>query len=106
MARFNSKDFGATIRNARKSKGLSQKNLANSLNPAISTIARYESCEISPSAEHISLICDELGIYEYELFNMDGKFQNKENSKNPFKSTILYICYNAYIPSSNKYRLQ
>ena len=29
MARFNSKDFGATIRNARKSKGLSQKNLAN-----------------------------------------------------------------------------
>ena len=106
MSSFNSKDFGNNIKKARLSKGLSQENLANSISVTTSTVARYESGEIIPNAEQITKICDELEIYEYELFDTNRKIQNIGNSKNPFKSNILYICYNAYIASSNKYRLQ
>jgi transcriptional regulator with XRE-family HTH domain len=64
---FNKKDFGKRIRSARKSKGLSQENLGNAIGKNASTIGRYENGDILPDAEQISLICDELGINEYEL---------------------------------------
>lgn len=69
MSNFNKKEFGNNIRKFRKAKGLSQENLAMLLNKTPATIARYETGEIIPNAEQIYLICNELGIYEYELFN-------------------------------------
>ena len=59
--------------------------------------------EIIPNAEQICLICNELGIYEYELFNNTRKITNTENCINPFNIDILYIYYIAYYPKSKKY---
>ena len=55
--------------------------------------------EIIPNAEQIYLICNELGIYEYELFNNTRKITNTENCINPFNTDILYIYYIAYYPN-------
>ena len=76
MSNFNKKEFGNNIRKFRKAKGLSQENLAMLLNKTPATIARYETGEIIPNAEQIYLICNELGIYEYELFNSAKKINN------------------------------
>ena len=73
MSNFDKKEFGNNIRKFRKAKGLSQENLAMLLNKTPATIARYETGEIIPNAEQIHLICNELGIYEYELFNTTKK---------------------------------
>ena len=73
MSNFDKKEFGNNIRKFRKAKGLSQENLAMLLNKTPATIARYETGEIIPNAEQIHLICNELGIYEYELFNTNKK---------------------------------
>lgn len=103
MAEFNREEFGDNIRKARKAKGLSQENLARAMNKTSATIARYESGEIIPDAEQIKLICDELGIYENDLFNSTRKITNIKNSINPFKTDTLYLYYIAYFPKTNKY---
>ena len=103
MSSFNKKEFGENIRKFRKAKGLSQENLAMAINKTPATIARYENGEIIPNAEQIYLICNELGIYEYELFNNTRKITNTENCINPFNTDILYIYYIAYYPKSKKY---
>ena len=103
MPSFDKKDFGENIRKFRRIKGLSQENLAMVLNKTSATIARYENGEITPNAEQIYLICNELDIYEYELFNSTKKITNIENSINPFNTDMLYIYYIAYYPKSKKY---
>lgn len=103
MSSFNKKEFGENIRKFRKAKGLSQENLAMAINKTPATIARYENGEIIPNAEQIYLICNELGIYEYELFNNTRKITNTENCINPFNTDILYLYYIAYYPKSKKY---
>ena len=103
MSSFNKKEFGENIRKFRKAKGLSQENLAMAISKTPATIARYENGEIIPNAEQIYLICNELGIYEYELFNNTRKITNTENIKNPFNTDTLYLYYIAYYPKSKKY---
>lgn len=103
MSNFNKKDFGENIRKFRRARGLSQENLATAINKTPATIARYENGEITPNAEHIHLICNELGIYKYELFNSSKKLTNIENSINPFNTDTLYLYYIAYYPKSKKY---
>ena len=103
MSNFDKKEFGNNIRKFRKAKGLSQENLAMILNKTPATIARYETGEIIPNAEQIHLICNELGIYEYELFNTTKKINNIENIQNPFNVDTLYLYYIAYYPKSKKY---
>lgn len=103
MSKFNKKEFGYKIREARKSKGLSLDNLAKSLNKNATTIGRCETGEILPDAEQIHLICEELDISEYELFNEPNKLNNKEKSKNPFGVKSLYLYYWAFFPTTNKF---
>lgn len=103
MSNFDKKDFGENIKKYRKAKGLSQENLAKAINKTPATIARYENGEITPNAEQIHLICQELEIYEYELFNSSKKIINIENSTNPFNTNMLYLYYIAYYPKSKKY---
>lgn len=59
MAEFDSKDFGERLKNYRIQKGLSQENIAESLNKSKTTVSRYESGEILPDK------CSYCG-YEYE----------------------------------------
>ena len=68
MAEFNRKEFGENIRKYRKAMGLSQENLARAIGKDFTTISRYEKGDVIPNAEDIKLICDELGIFENDLF--------------------------------------
>lgn len=102
MSRFNKKDFGENLRNIRKKLGLTQENLAYALKVTSATVSRYESGDILPDIEQVSILCDEFGIYVNELLNTSTKIINKENSKNPFKTKELYIYYKGIYPAKNK----
>lgn len=103
MHGFNKKDFGENIKKFRKIKGLSQENLAMAIGKTPATVARYEAGEITPNAEQIYMICNELEIYEYQLFNSTKKINNTDTIINPFNTDILYLYYIAYYPKSKKY---
>lgn len=97
MAEFDSKDFGERLRNYRIKKGLSQENIAESLNKNKATISRYEKGEVLPDVRDISIICEELGIYEADLYGNDTNRTMQHNkSKNPFNTDKLYVYFNAY----------
>ena len=97
MSNFNKKDFSERIKNYRLRKCLTQEALAKAIGKNQSTIRRFESGEIIPNAEEISMICKELEIYEADLFNSDfHKPLNKDKSINPFKTNTLYVYFNAY----------
>ena len=103
MSDFNSKEFGNKLRELRKSKGLSQDNLANKLNISRTTIGRFESGEMIPNAQIIKELCKILGVYSTELFEMDYKIKNKDDIKNPFKANCLYMYFNAYNYRTGKF---
>ncbi len=98
MAEFDSKDFGERIRNYRIKKGISQENLATALHKDRTIISRYESGEVLPNANDISMLCQELGIYEADLFANDNlvRTMQHDKSKNPFKTDKLYVYFNAF----------
>lgn len=102
MATFNKKEFGINLRNARKQCGLTQNNLAKALNVNPATISRFESGDLVPSIEQTILLCDELGIFVNDLLISNNKIINKENSKNPFKTTTLYLYYKGIYPTTKK----
>lgn len=103
MGRFNRKEFGERLKEFRKAKGYSLDNIANALNKTSATVSRYESGDILPDIETLSLICDELGIEEYELFNDNVLLKNIENSKNPFGVKTLYLYYKTYSQITHKF---
>lgn len=103
MPKFNKEEFGNNLKKARKNKGLTQENLGRVIGKNATTIGRFETGTLIPNAEEISLMCDELGIYEYELFNTTTKIQNKDKCINPFKVKTLYLYYRAFFPTTKKY---
>lgn len=103
MSNFDAKIFGENIKKYRNEKGLSQQNLADLINKSRATICRFENGELLPNAEEINVICDELGIYESDLFNRKHAFSNKKNVKNPFGTATLYVYFNAYNPNTKKF---
>lgn len=97
MAEFDSKDFVERLRNYRIKKGLTQENIAKSLNKNKATIRRYEKREIIPDVRDISIICEELGIYESDLYgNGTNRTMQLNKSKNPFNTDKLYVYFYAY----------
>lgn len=97
MVDFDRKDFGERIRNYRIKKGLSQENLATALKKNKATISRYEKGEVLPNVKNISIICEELGIYEADLYgNNTNRTMQHNKSKNPFNTDKLYVYFNAY----------
>lgn len=103
MAEFNRQEFGERIKRFRKEKGLSQENLAKAINKNSTTIGRFESGKLIPDAEQITLLCNELGIEEYQLFNSSNKIINNQESLNPFGVNTLYVYYNGYFPTLKKF---
>ena len=103
MSNFDSKIFGENIRKFRKEKGLSQENLAYAINKTKGTISRIENGELLPNAEEINIICNELGIYESDLFNREYAFSNKKNVNNPFGVDKLYVYFNSFNPNTKKF---
>ena len=97
MSNFDSKDFGERLKNYRLKKGLSQENIARALHKDKATISRYEKGEILPNVRDISIICEELGIYEADLYGNDTNRTTQHNkSRNPFNTDKLYVYFNAY----------
>lgn len=103
MSNFDSKLFGENIRKYRTEKGLSQQNLADLINKNRATICRFENGTLLPNAKEISIICDELGIYESDLFNRNHTFASKKNAINPFKTDTLYVYFNAFNSNTKKF---
>lgn len=103
MPKFNKKEFGENLKRARKSKGLTQENMGKVIGKNATTIGRFESGRLVPNAEEISLMCNELNINEYELFNTTAKIHNIEKSINPFKVKTLYLYYRAFFTNTKKY---
>lgn len=103
MAEFNRKEFGERLRKIRKEKGLTQDNLARVIGKDETTIGRFESGRLLPNAEEIYLICNELEIDEYELFNSNDTLLRKKESKNLFGVNKLYVYYYGYYPTTNKF---
>lgn len=100
---FNSKLFGENIKKYRIEKGLSQQNLADVIHKNRATISRFENGDLLPNAEEINLICNELEIYESDLFKRDYIFANKKNSKNPFGTDTIYVYFNAFNSNTKKF---
>ncbi len=97
MSEFDGKDFGERIKNYRIKKGLSQENIATSLGKSKAIVSRYEKGEVLPDARDISIICEELGIYEADLYENDNiRTMQHNKSRNPFNTDKLYVYFNAY----------
>lgn len=104
MKEFNKKDFGERLRNYRLRKGLSQENIAEKIGKNKATISRYEKGEILPDAKDISIICEELGIYEGDLYgNKINRTMQSSKSHNPFNTNKLYVYFNAYNYRTKKF---
>lgn len=103
MAEFNRQEFAERLKKFRKDKGLSQENLARAIKKDTATISRFENGKLIPDAEQITLICNELGITEAELFNSSSQIISNKESINPFETDTLYAYYYGYFPSSQKY---
>ena len=56
-----------------------------------------------PNAQIIKELCEILGVYSTELFEMDYKIKNKDDIKNPFKTDCLYMYFNAYNYRTGKF---
>lgn len=65
--------FGKHLRELRKSKGLSQENLANDADIPINQIGRIERAEINTTLSTMRAISKALNIHITELFNFDKK---------------------------------
>ena len=102
MAIFNNKDFGLRLRNERKKAGLSQENLAYALNVNKSTISRFEKGSTSPTPKQIAIMCHEMNINVNKLFDSSERIMNKENSRNIFRTDMLYMYYKGIYPSTRK----
>ena len=94
MSEFDSKDFGERIKNYRIKRGLSQENIATSLGKSKAIVSRYEKGEVIPDAKDVSIICEELGIYEADLYENDTiRTMQHNKSKNPFGTDKLYVYF-------------
>lgn len=65
------KALGLKIKKVRKSKNLSQEELANLCDLALSQISRIETGAINTGVSHVFLIAKTLGIHPKELFDFE-----------------------------------
>ena len=80
MPEFDRKEFGRRLQAFRKQIGRSQENLGRVIKKSATTIGRFEKGTLLPNAEEIYLLCNELGIEEYQLFNSFNKVISKKES--------------------------
>ena len=98
MSNLSDNEFGNTLREIRKHKGLSQDNMADMLNMSRSGYTKYESGVSTPNIQTIKEICKILNVSaDYLLGIKDEQIMNKDvNHDNPFNVTELYMYFNAY----------
>lgn len=102
MAIYNDKEFGLNLKKARKKAGLSQENFAYALKVTTATISRFEQGVTIPTIKQVCVMCNEMGISVNELLDNSNKIVNLENSKNIFKTNMLYMYYKGIYPTTQK----
>ncbi len=76
--------IGELIKRARETKGMTQKELANEVGMAQSSISLIESGKQSPSGDAMRQIANVLGLYRMDIFGLFGyEFEN-----GPFMNVI------------------
>lgn len=73
-------DLGERIQKARKSKGLTQKQLAEKLEIAEITVRKYESNKREPKIEIMKKIAEALGVSVAELIGWNDTVADREKS--------------------------
>ena len=73
----NKKKFGKKVRELRKSKGLTQEQLAEIIGMETPNISKMETGLHFPQFENLNKLSKALGVEMIELFNF-GHFKNKE----------------------------
>lgn len=96
MYNTDSYKIGKLIREARKSKGMSVEELSGLICKSDTTMYKYERDEVVPDLVTVLEICNALGLDINDLTYKDKIEVNRETSKNPFNTDILYIHYLAY----------
>ena len=81
---------GKLLKDLRKSKGLTQQQLANSIGVLPKTISKWETGRGFPDVSIISMLADTLGVSEKILLSGDF-LQNKKDVGN-MKRTKFYVC--------------
>jgi len=93
------KTIGERIRKHREEKGYSQENLAEKLHISRSAYQRIENGETNTWVNHLSSLCEELGISADELLTTDENFvqvNNHNESSNDNGSGVIQNQTNNY----------
>jgi transcriptional regulator with XRE-family HTH domain len=72
--------FHHILKQLRKSRNLSQEDVAKVLNTTVSTISRYETGEREPNLESLCILAD---FFNVSLDYLLGREQKANNTKNP-----------------------
>lgn len=79
--------FGANLREARKKKKLTQRQLADAIHAKHNSVSNWENDQNKPDPDTIELLCGVLDISPNDLFHTNNNFdlaQMPENQKYPF----------------------
>lgn len=82
-------DFGMTLKELRKKKGMTQKRLAALLDVSEGTISRYESNQVCPSFETMRSISAILGVSIDDLYGTEQRFTISTTGLSEEQKTIL-----------------
>ena len=93
MYNLDSYKFGEQLRNARKAKKVSIKDIADKLNKAETTIYKYERNVLMPDLLTVLEICNVLDIGFNDLASINKVEETRENSKNPFPVNNIFVYY-------------
>ena len=70
--------IGENIRNNRKNKGLTQKELGLMIGISASTVTKYEKEDLEPNIETLNKIAEALGVSQHELITGESLFNESE----------------------------
>jgi transcriptional regulator with XRE-family HTH domain len=93
MYNLDSYKFGELFRKARKSKGISVKEIADKINKTETTVYKYERNVLMPDLKTVLEICNVLDVGFDDLASVKKVEETKEHSNNPFSVDKLYVYY-------------
>ncbi len=88
-------NFGKRIAEYRKSRKMTQENLANEIGKSRPTVNKYELGTIIPDIETVLSICNALDIKIEQLCNYSD-LNEPEKNINPFNTDVIYLYYISY----------
>lgn len=102
MGKFSYEDLGGKLRAIRKSKHITLGDVAEVLNKSVSTIAKYETGEISIDLESFIMLCE---LYKVDSSNLLSytEFKSAEEQHNRYGSQMMERAYLYYYRAYDKW---